>query len=456
MSTMLSAYEALSRPDLEAIQSRRVRALLTRAYRDSSFYRTKIDEAGVSPERIADLAAFRERVPFSTKAELLADQDRHPPFGSRLCVDRRDVALINLTGGTSGQGQETYGRTQADVQTLGYLHALAWYRAGLRPDHTVLNCVPTGGMTTGGWGPSEGIRIIGATGLTPPAALSTEAKIDLMLRFRPLHFIYASTNYLHRMTEVMGQLGIVPREAFPDLVGVFIAAEGYPLEWARRIQDLWGCTLHEGYGSTQCVGFAAGTGPQGAIGPDGGRGVMELFEWMTLCEVIDPESGQAVAPGEEGELVVTNLTIEASPVIRFRTGDRVRFVPAADRASALNAIECGGIGRYDDMMKIRGNNVWPDAVDAAVLAFAEVDEYVGRVFTADDGKTDVEIRVALKAAAAACSEAERGRIAGALRDAVKERTNVAMRVVFADRAELPEYTYKARRWSDERQKGYRL
>lgn len=458
MSALLTAYEGLSRPALEALQLRRLQALLARLWRDSAFYRAKLEEAGLGPEPVDSLEAFRARVPFSDKRDFLADQEALPPFGARLAVDRSRVALINLTGGTSGQGQEVYGRTQADVQTLGYLHALPWYRAGLRPGHTVLNCVPTGGMTTGGWGPGEGIRILGATALTPPAALDTEARIDLMLRFRPLHFIYASTNYLHRLTEALTARGLLPREAFPELVGVFIAAEGYPAAWAERVQELWGCPLHEGYGSTQCVGFAAGTGPAGCLGPKGTRGAMQLFEWMTLCEVLDPESGRPVASGEEGELVVTNLTVEASPVLRFRTGDRVRFIAGADCGSALDAIQCGGIGRYDDMMKIRGNNVWPDAVDATVFAFAEVSEYVGRVFTGSAGRTEVEITVALKEAAleqTGCAESGE-RLAAAIGAAVKQRTNVAMRVRFAAREELPEFTYKARRWSDERQAGYRL
>ncbi|MCP1337115.1 phenylacetate--CoA ligase family protein [Futiania mangrovi] len=450
MIALSSGYDRLGRAGIEAIQMRRVSALLDRVYRTSAFYRAKLDAAGAAPDRIGSLDAFRDLVPFSTKADFLEDQTAHPPFGTRLCVPRERVALINLTGGTSGQGQEAYGRTHADVQTLGYLHALPWFRAGLRPGHTVLNCVPTGGMTTGGWGPTEGIRLIGATALTPPAALSTEAKVELMMRFRPIHFIYASTNFLHRLTEVLGALGSSPREAFPDLVGVFIAAEGYPPEWASRVQEIWGCPLHEGYGSTQCIGFAASTGPHGAVAPGGGRGTMDMFEWMTLCEVLDPETGRHVASGEEGELVVTNLTVEASPVIRFRTGDRVRYFAPQDTGRGLGAIECGGVGRYDDMLKIRGNNVWPDAVDATVFAFPEVAEYVGRAFTDAEGRTEVELRVAVREGCGADSVPER------ICRAVKERTNVTMRVTLVDRTELPEFTYKARRWTDERQSGYRL
>jgi phenylacetate-CoA ligase len=452
MLALSTGLENLERDRLEQLQLERLSALVERVYRDSGYYRRLMDSENVKPGDITSLDAFRDRFPFSTKKLFLDDQQTCPPFGERLSVPREKVALINLTGGTSGQGQEAYGRTQADVHTLGYLHAFPWARVGLRPGHTMLNCVPTGGMTTGGWGPSEGIRIAGATGLTPPPALSTEAKIELMLRFRPIHFIYASTNFMHRLTEALVSMGHQPREAFPDLAGVFIAAEGYPDAWAERVQDLWGCTLHEGYGSTQCVGFAAATGTSGVIGGKGQRGVMDFFEWMTFCEVVNPETGLQVESGEEGELVVTNLTIEASPVIRFRTGDRVRFVDGRTIGQTLHGMECGGIGRFDDMMKIRGNNVWPDAVDASVFSFPEVAEYVGRVFTGAGGRTECELSIALRD----IEESRRETIGDAISNAVKVQTNVSMKVVFVERSDLPEFTYKARRWNDERQQGYRL
>ena len=197
-----------------------------------------------------------------------------------------------------------------------------------------------------------------------------------------MNFIYASTNYLHTLTEAICRRGLEPKRAFPTLRTLFIAAEGYPLEWAERIEALWGCRLQEGYGSTQCAGFGGSTCADGAITPRGERGLMHLFEWETLFEVIDPATLDPVRSGETGELVVTNLSIEGSPVIRFRTGDSARFISHQDTGSgrAWNAIECGTIGRFDDMLKIRGNNVWPSAIDAAVFSFGEVGEYAGRVY----------------------------------------------------------------------------
>lgn len=457
-SSRLARLAGLSRTELEALQLQKLRHQLARLYKTSAYYRRRMDEGHIEPDSLRSLDQFFDRFPLSTKADFLADQTAHPPFGERLGIAREAVALVNMTGGTSGQGQEIYGRSQHDVHMQGYMHALPWFLAGLRPGDMAINCVPAGGMTTGGWGPGEGLRIIGATAFHVGGSLSTDAKIDLMLKVGGVNFIYASTNYLHTLTEALMRRGLEPAKAFPTLRTLFIAAEGYPIEWAERIEALWGCRLQEGYGSTQCAGFGASTCADGALSPTGGRGLMSLFEWETLVEVLDPVTLKPVATGEMGEMVVTNLSIEGSPVIRFRTGDAARFVSYRDTASgrAWNAIECGTIGRFDDMMKIRGNNVWPSAVDAAVFAHGEIVEYAGRVYTSVGGKTEVEVRLALSDSVASADPDACGRLIEKVRSAIKERTNVWMTAVVCARSDLPEFSYKARRWKDERQQGYRL
>lgn len=457
-SAHLARLAALSRSELEALQLRKLRRQLSRLHGSSMYYRRQMKKAGLTPDALTSLDVFRARFPLSTKSDFLADQTEHPPFGARLGIAREEVALVNMTGGTSGQGQEVYGRSQRDIHMQGYLHALPWFLAGLRPGDIAINCVPAGGLTTGGWGPGEGLRIIGATAFHVGGTLSTEAKIDLMLRIGEFHFIYVSTNYLHTLTEALLHRGLEPKRAFPTLRTLFVAAEGYPLEWAERIEALWGCRLQEGYGSTQCAGFGASSGADGVRSPRGGRGMMHMFEWETLFEVLNPTTLEPVASGEIGELVVTNLLIEGSPVIRFRTGDAARFIGRRDTESgyAWNAIECGTIGRFDDMLKIRGNNVWPSAIDAAVFSYSEVAEYAGRVYTSVEGKTEIEVRLALTEHAATLDSATQVRLLDAIRANIKERTNVWMTLVICARNELPEFNYKARRWKDERQQGYRL
>jgi len=457
-SPLLTRLTSLSRAELEAIQWSKLRGLLARVHRTSPFYRRKMDAAGFATEAAGSIAKFQQGFPFSDKQDFLHDQNASPPFGERLSIPASDIALVNLTGGTSGQGQEFYGRSQRDVHLLGYLHALPWHMSGLRAGDVAVNCVPAGGMTTGGWGPGEGLRILGATALHMGGNLSTDAKIDLMLRIGRVNFIYASTNYLHTLTEALTRKGIDPREAFPDMRAIFIAAEGYPAEWAGRVQTIWGCRLCEGYGSTQCVGFGASTCENGVLTADGEPGLMRFFEWETMFEVLDPETLRPVRSGEVGEIVVTNLSVEGSPVIRFRTGDAARFFSWADIADgrAWSGIECGTIGRYDDMMKIRGNNVWPSAVDAAVFASQEVAEYAGRLYTSAAGKTEVEVSLAFTEGFAAAPAQRKSALIAELRARIKERTNIWMDLVETDKSKLPEFSYKARRWRDERREGYKL
>jgi phenylacetate-CoA ligase len=455
-SPLLARFAGLSREELEAYQLRKVQALCARLYAKSAFYRARMDAGGLKGGEVDSLDRFAKAFPTSAKADFLEDQKTAPPFGTRLGVDRDEVVHISMTSGTSGQGQEIYGRTQRDVHMLGYLHALPWFMAGLRKGDTALNCVPAGGMTTGGWGPGEALRIVGATGFHVGGNLSTDAKIDLMLKLGGVHFIYASTNYLHTLTEALVARGITPREAFPDMHGLFIAAEGYPVEWAAKIEDYWGCRLQEGYGSTQLNGFGGSTASTGVVNAAGARGLIRLFEWEHLIEIVDPATGLPVKPGEQGEMVVTNLSVEGSPTVRFRTGDAARFVPWQEAGGgAWNAIECGTIGRFDDMMKIRGNNVWPSMIDAAVFAHPEVGEYKGRVYTRD-GKTEIEVRIAVADHHSGLCAEERTRLVSSVRAAIKERSNVWMDVCEVPRTEFQGFAYKARRWADERQDGYRL
>ncbi len=452
-SAVLAYYEGLSRAELEALQLARIQAQLKRVFASSAFYRAKLEQAGLNPQDIKTLADFR-RVPTSNKADFVDDQLAVPPYGSRLSVPPDKVALVNMTGGTSGQGQEIYGRTQHDIALQGYLHYLPWYLAGLRPGDLALNCVPSGGLTTGGWGPPEGFRIAGAAAINAPATLGTQAKIDLMLRFRNVHFIYTSTNYLHTLTEGFRQRGVVPAEALPMMRGLFIAGEGYPAGWAENIVAQWGCPLHEGYGSTQGAGFIASTCEKSVVRDDGKPGHLHLFEWENYVEVIDPDTGRHVEPGEEGEIVLTNLSVLGAPVIRFATRDKARFLPAGSCGCgrAWHSIEAGSVARYDDMMKVRGNNIWPATVDAVLFSHVEAAEYAGRLYVDAKGRTEVELRYAVKEGVVDATRL--AALTESLRADIKARTNVVMNIVVVPRDQLPVFEYKARRWTDERRAGY--
>jgi phenylacetate-CoA ligase len=243
--------------------------------------------------------------------------------------------------------------------------------------------------------------------------------------------------------------------AFPTLKSITVATEAFPVSWAQEVEEIWGTRLHEMYGSTQGAGLVAVSCEKGAIRPNGERGSLHVAEQYFLAEVLDPATGRHVRAGEEGEVILTSLDQEASPVIRFRTRDRVRFLTydRCDCGRPLNIWESGTITRYDDMLKIRGMNVWPSAVDGVVFAHKEADEYVGRVAIDQEGKEQVVVSLALKSEAAGLAPAERAGLLGRIGEELKAATGVSMELQEVRRAELPTFEFKSRRWIDERQKG---
>jgi len=454
-SQILAHLSGLTRPELLALQFAKLKRRLLYLKEQNAFYRERFKVAGIDVESIRSIQEFRDRIPTMSKPDCLHDQAASPPFGLRVGVPRENVTLINLTGGTSGQGQEVFGRTNADIAMQGHFHYLPWYMAGLRRGDSALNCVPAGGLSTGGWGPTEGFRVAGVTAYPVGGVMTTDAKIDHMLRFRELHFIYGSPSYVHTLTSALKRRNIDPKKHFPELKSLFVAAEAYPIELAQSIEAFWGAKLHEGYGSTQAAGFCASTCEHGAI-QGNGRGVMHFFEWHNVIEIVDPETQEPVAPGDEGEIILTNLDIVGSPVVRFRSGDKGRLIPHGSCACGRcwAGIEAGSVNRLDDMIKIRGNNMWPSAVDTVIFKNDGVLEYAGKVLTTVSGKTGVEVRVALRESFTKTAD-ERADFLKKLASELKAVTNLNMDLSIVERSALPTYEYKSRRWKDERADGFR-
>ena len=181
---------------------------------------------------------------------------------------------------------------------------------------------------------------------------------------------------------------------------------------------------------------------------------MHLLDPYYYTEVIDPETLKPVGPGEEGEAVVTVLYREASPVVRFRTHDKVRYYPYnhCPCGRPYSIWEAGNVSRYDDMMKIKGTNVWPSMVDGVLFSRPEADEYAGQVWIDAQGREHVLIRLAFKDSHPRSAE-EKERLMAELSRELLRQTGVTMAVKEVPRNELPIYEFKARRWTDERKKG---
>jgi phenylacetate-CoA ligase len=281
------------------------------------------------------------------------------------------------------------------------------------------------------------------------APYDTQMRLDYMRRFSP-HLLMTSCAYLNRLTTVCQEQGVDPRAAFPELKVVSVGGEAHTVGWAQRMEAYWGVKLHERFGSTQSGGTHLFTCEQGLLRGDG-RGVMHNMDQKVILEVLHPESGEQVEPGDEGELVVTNLYMEGFPVIRFRMADRVTYRgwQSCPCGRQFDGVECGTIGRYDDMIKMKSYNIWPDAVDAVVLHSADVAEYAGHVSIGDDGREKVRISIEFHPTSV-LTESERLSILKGLTSELKSRTGVTMETIEVPSMSLPRFESKPRRWRDDR------
>jgi phenylacetate-CoA ligase len=428
----------------------RLRDQLSYVYGHSPFYRKRFEAARLHPDDIRSLRDFRQ-LPLLTKKDLLSDQAEHPPYGARLCVPEDKITMLILTSGTSGIGQEVYAMTRMDVEFGGSAWANWFYRCGLRKGDQLLLTWPLG-TNSGPQGAFLGAYKLGANVL-PIAPYDTHSKLHTyMLRFSPAGMVVTPA-YLSHLTVLCEELGIAPKEKFPKLKAIMIATEAYPISWAQRMEALWGARLFELYGNTQQGGLAAGVCEAGVIPGGDRRGCLHMDEWNALYEILDPETGEPVKPGEEGELVLTNLFREGSPLVRFRTNDRVRFLPydACLCGRPTNCIEAGTIARYDDMIKIRTQNVWPEAVDATIFAHPEIEEYQGRVYVDERGREQVDVRIEFKSRP--LTDEAKGQILADTAAELRRVVGVSMNLTEAPSGSLERFVFKTRRWTDERKQG---
>jgi phenylacetate-CoA ligase len=448
--TFLRDVEELDRERLEALQSRKLAAQVERLHATNRFYANRWREAGVDPASVRSRDDL-QRLPFTTKEDVLADQERVPPYGDRLGVPLDDVYELTLTSGTSGRAKEVHAHTEADARKRGALSAMAWSWAGLRTGDIAAAHVAANNAASL-WCMDRGIRAIGRMPYLV-GHLSFDERLETMAQFG-VDLLFAMPSALNGLAASCQALGAEPSEMFPGLRSIITSGESWPVAWIERMESVWGARIYEVYGSTQTyAAFGAACCERGAL-VDGRRGFNHLFEWTTLYEVLDPVTLETAVPGERGELVITHLDKEASPLVRFRTGDVVRWFEAGTCpcGRAAISIEAGTVGRFDDMLKLRGQNVWTADVDALVFTHVEVDEFQVDVTIAPNGREQLDLRIGLHPGAAIDSDSFAAKLTSELKHATALRFDV--RVVPRD--SLPHFDSpdkKARRWHDRRHEG---
>jgi phenylacetate-CoA ligase len=398
------------------------------------FYKPRL---GVLPAgRSAE--AFRN-LPVTTKTELLDDCTAHPPYGCRTTAAVEDIRHVVETSGTTDAGREVFALDGADEAHVFRAEAIGFYWAGVRPGSRVAMTLPIGVTAAGLWY-YGGLRLLGAN-VFSIGHYPTERKVSLLQRYGA-DAIIGTPTYIQRLALACEADGVDP--ATLGVKSLIIAGESYNVSWVQAIQERWGATLYEQYGCTERS--FAWTCPGGVL-RDGTLGTLHFPAELAYCEIIDPGTGRFAASGGTGELITTPLVASASPLLRFATRDRVELVGAGDCPCGrpLPGIRAGGVQRYDDMIKIRGVNVWPASFDNAIFGVAGVLNYQGTVRRDAYGNEVAEIVL----------ECETERSAGIARtvvETVRRKLGLGVRVSTVGPGEItravPEGFVKLKRWRD--------
>ena len=371
----LEPIERASVDELRALQLQRLRWSLRHAYDNSTVYRRKFDEAGVHPDdcrSLADLAKF----PFTTKADL---RDSYP-FGM-FAVPRDQVVRVHASSGTTGK-PTVVGYTARDIDTWSTVVARSIRAGGARRGDMVH--VSYGyGLFTGGLGAHYGAEKLGLT-VVPFGGGQTERQVQLIQDFKP-DIIMVTPSYMLAIADEMERQGM--RAADCSLrIGIF-GAEPWTNDMRRAIEQRVGITAVDIYGLSEVMG--PGVASECAETQDGPT----LWEDHFYPEIINPDTGEPVAEGEMGELVFTSLTKEALPIIRYRTRDLTRLLPGTARTMRrMEKIT----GRSDDMMIIRGVNVFPSQIEELILKRSELAPHYQCVLTREGPMDDLKVLVETK------------------------------------------------------------
>lgn len=342
----LEPIERASRDELQAIQLQRLQWALKHAYENVPHYRAAFDEAGVHPsdlKTLADLAKF----PFTEKKTL---RDNYP-FGL-FAVPREQAVRVHASSGTTGK-PTVVGYTQNDIDTWANVVARSIRAAGGRRGDLVH--ISYGyGLFTGGLGAHYGAERLGCT-VIPMSGGQTEKQVQLICDFKP-SIIMVTPSYMLNIVEEFTRQGIDPATSSLK-VGIF-GAEPWTDAMRREIETRAGIDAVDIYGLSEVMG--PGVASECIESKDG----PVIWEDHFYPEIIDPDTGEVLPDGEEGELVFTSLTKEALPIIRYRTRDLTRLLPPTSRAMR----RMGRItGRSDDMLIIRGVNVFPSQIEELIL-----------------------------------------------------------------------------------------
>jgi phenylacetate-CoA ligase len=400
----LEPIETASRDELQALQLQRLKWSLQHAYDNVPHYTEAFDAKGVHPsdlKTLADLAKF----PFTAKSDLRA----HYPFGM-FAVPRQQVVRVHASSGTTGK-PTVVGYTQGDIDRWADLVARSIRASGGRAGD-IVHVAYGYGLFTGGLGAHYGAERLGCT-VVPMSGGQTEKQVQLIRDFQP-DIIMVTPSYMQVICEEFERQGLDPREMSVK-VGIF-GAEPWTEAMRAEIEQRAGLDAVDIYGLSEVMG--PGVANECIESKDG----PVIWEDHFYPEIIDPETGEVLPDGSEGELVFTTLTKEALPVVRYRTRDLTRLLPPTARSMRrMDKI----VGRSDDMLIIRGVNVFPTQIEELVLQHGQLSGQYQLVVTREGALDSLEVRCEVLPQHAQADRAAMGR---ALTERIKTLVGVTAKV----------------------------
>ncbi|HMA89688.1 MAG TPA: phenylacetate--CoA ligase PaaK [Burkholderiales bacterium] len=424
-SFALEPIEKAPLADLRKLQLQRLQWTLRHAYDNVPHYRKKLDAAGVSPEQcnsLADLAKF----PLSTKADLRENY----PFGM-FAVPMDKIVRIHASSGTTGK-PTVVGYTAKDIDTWTTVMARSIRAAGAQPGNKV-HVAYGYGLFTGGLGAHYGAERLGLA-VVPLGGGMTERQVQLIQDFKP-EIIMVTPSYMLAIADEMERQGIDPKSTSLR-IGIF-GAEPWTNELRKSIEQRLPIHALDLYGLSEIIG--PGVAQECVETKDG----LTIWEDHFYPEIVDPESGKPLPEGEKGELVLTSLTKEALPMIRYRTRDLTRLLPGSARTMRrMEKIT----GRSDDMLIIRGVNVFPSQIEELILKQPELSPHYVLELTKDGPLDHVTVLVELAPGAADAGAAQK------LQHNIKSLIGVSSDVKIVPLSSIERSIGKAKRVVDKRPK----
>ena len=434
--------ETLAPGDLRALQWSKLSALLSRVWHNNAYFRSRWQDAGIKLDQINSLDDFAAVMPLVEKADFIADQESSPPYGRRhepiLKSGSGHVPIT--TSGSSGQGVELHLQSQDDVANHNAINHYYFRWAGLNPGDNVFLTMHVS-LLAGGRCEYHAALDYGLS-VYPVAMYDTRQRLDLMRRFRP-SALFATTSYLGHLAGTAGE----------DLTdaGVEVllcGAESANFKWFERLENAYGARAFDRYGVSQ-MGTDFMFSCEYGVGDQTAPGVLHNIDPFVLLEVVDTDTGQHVGHGERSEIVVTSLYRHMAPMIRCRTRDSaIYYAPGSCRCGrGFSGLEIGSVQRIDDVKKVKGINIWPQAMDETMFSFSEVSDY--RVTLMSDA-TEADIALVEYVPILPLADDDTKSLSNRIVDHLRQRIGIGFLVQQAETAFEEIASQKARRWVDNR------